>query len=334
MSTQFSEQWFVDRVIGAWCRRTENAEPAMRSVLNQVMVSPRIRIDQVVEYFYAGTDKEMWERNRDFPFLIPPFDRVWLESSQPSRIVSEIHGVVNWTGPSRMAVHISRHNTPTNGAFNVAGALGGSLSLSGPPGTKHALFITLYAEYGSVFTTEAALHVPMFLDEFGAPLFFWDDAGRMRETFIVPPAILDMLNERGIDRDGYAQEMNRFLDPFLLALSFLNCRNAVVSEMRVARHERRRQEKAGTASAKHYVLTIDALKRVVSARVAEAGESVQKALHICRGHFATYSDDHPLFGKHTGKFWRPAHIRGHAESGVVTKDYSLQISSWSDAHAR
>jgi hypothetical protein len=47
------------------------------------------------------------------------------------------------------------------------------------------------------------------------------------------------------------------------------------------------------------------------------------AFHLCRGHFAEYTADKPLFGnpKLVGKFWHPPHTRGKKEHGEVIKDY-------------
>lgn len=42
-----------------------------------------------------------------------------------------------------------------------------------------------------------------------------------------------------------------------------------------------------------------------------------KAWHICRGNFATYTDAAPLFGKYTGRYWRPQHVRGDKKHGEV-----------------
>lgn len=53
-----------------------------------------------------------------------------------------------------------------------------------------------------------------------------------------------------------------------------------------------------------------------------AGSGLQRALHICRGHFKTYQDQ-GLFGKHKGTFWVPMHLRGTAEEGIVRKEYKI-----------
>lgn len=53
---------------------------------------PIIVVDNVAEYFYAGTDQEHWYWN-DFPNVTPPFSEFWVEYRRPSKIVSEITGV-------------------------------------------------------------------------------------------------------------------------------------------------------------------------------------------------------------------------------------------------
>jgi hypothetical protein len=46
----------------------------------------------------------------------------------------------------------------------------------------------------------------------------------------------------------------------------------------------------------------------------------RRALHVCRGHFARYTEERPLFGRVAGTFWRPMHLRGSASEGLVLKD--------------
>ena len=46
-------------------------------------------------------------------------------------------------------------------------------------------------------------------------------------------------------------------------------------------------------------------------------------LHTVRGHFATYTPEAPLFGKLVGTYWRPWHLSGNPERGVIESDYKL-----------
>lgn len=49
-----------------------------------------------------------------------------------------------------------------------------------------------------------------------------------------------------------------------------------------------------------------------------------KRLHWVRGHFSTYSETAPLFGRIAGRFWIPAHLSGLASEGVIDSDYRLE----------
>lgn len=50
----------------------------------------------------------------------------------------------------------------------------------------------------------------------------------------------------------------------------------------------------------------------------------ERAFHLCRGHFKTYTAERPLFGKYTGTFWWQAQARGSKEHGEVVKDYAVK----------
>src|SRR5262245_7250393 len=52
-------------------------------------------IDNVAEYFYAGTPKEEWDPQEDFPCLAPPYSTFWMEYRRPSRLVSEETGITS-----------------------------------------------------------------------------------------------------------------------------------------------------------------------------------------------------------------------------------------------
>lgn len=56
------------------------------------------------------------------------------------------------------------------------------------------------------------------------------------------------------------------------------------------------------------------------------GNSLAKALHICRGHFADYREGAGLFGRYHGLVWRDMHVRGDKSAGVVQKDYAVNAT--------
>jgi hypothetical protein len=61
------------------------------------------------------------------------------------------------------------------------------------------------------------------------------------------------------------------------------------------------------------------------------GQGIQEvALHSVRGHFATYTEASPLFGKYTGTYWKGSHIRGRQEHGEINKDYKVLSNEGGD----
>jgi hypothetical protein len=110
----------------------------------------------------------------------------------------------------------------------------------------------------------------------------------------------------------------------LLTLSFMHCKNVVLSEVssdRLISNERRR---VGLKPfVRYHTIDIDPMKRVLRIEGSSETAGLQRALHICRGHFSTYSEERPLFGRVAGTFWIPSHVRGSIKEGVVVSDYTV-----------
>lgn len=112
----------------------------------------------------------------------------------------------------------------------------------------------------------------------------------------------------------------------LLALSFMNCKNVAQVDATDTHGpsdkwlRRQRQPRI-----EYRVLDINPMKQVLRTEGGSDTNGLKKALHICRGHFAHYSEDRPLFGKFTGQFWKPAHVRGNIDQGAVVKDYRVKV---------
>lgn len=111
----------------------------------------------------------------------------------------------------------------------------------------------------------------------------------------------------------------------LYAINFANCKNVAkrdaTDELGPSPKWVKRQ-KAPTI--RYHVLEIDPSKTRSASPVNPEADGPKKSLHICRGHFVTYTAEKPLFGKYVGTFWVPAHVRGSKEYGVVEKDYSIK----------
>jgi hypothetical protein len=74
---------------------------------------------------------------------------------------------------------------------------------------------------------------------------------------------------------------------------------------------------------RYHTVDIEPMKRVLWSEGQIESVGLKRALNIVRGHFSTYSEERPLFGKVAGTFWIPCHVRGTVEEGVVASDYQV-----------
>lgn len=110
-------------------------------------------------------------------------------------------------------------------------------------------------------------------------------------------------------------------------LNLLSCKNISIgdAEARFNQDEkwRRRQKQP---SIKYKVLKVSAPgSRQPPVDLAGRGEGGWMPHHMCRGHYATYTEEKPLFGKYSGRFWIPAHVKGSLKNGAVIKDYEVRL---------
>ena len=109
-----------------------------------------------------------------------------------------------------------------------------------------------------------------------------------------------------------------------MGISFMNCKNVTRLEKREVSSPKAVKRQNAPPFIKYYILDINPMKEVLRTEGHSESIGLKKALHICRGHFATYTAEKPLFGKYVGMFHRPDHVRGSAEKGVVVKDYNVK----------
>jgi hypothetical protein len=106
------------------------------------------------------------------------------------------------------------------------------------------------------------------------------------------------------------------------AFQLTHCRNIIVNDEPPHRPEMPRGKKNKSPKIVCKTLSItDQL--IVRDDTHSAGERPGVSKHICRGHFSHYTEEKPLFGKYSGTFWIPMHIRGAAKHGIVSKEYEL-----------
>ena len=146
-----------------------------------------------------------------------------------------------------------------------------------------------------------------------------------KDGSITPPGITRLVPVDRLRLDpGLLVHAVRLRRVFHLALSFMHCRNVdqeiVDQPPKLAKGWKK---KHGHRLVRYRVLDIDPMKQTLESVGGASENGLKKALHICRGHFATYTEDAPLFGNYVGSVWKPQHVRGSARQGVVVKDYRV-----------
>lgn len=119
-------------------------------------------------------------------------------------------------------------------------------------------------------------------------------------------------------------ELSPFFHPAFLTTCFLHCNNVARDAVDPPpKASRKHLREHGRELTRYHTLRIDPIKQILEHSGRASQEGLQRALHLCRGHFKTYTPQAPLMGKHTGTyFWGPQ-LRGSGKAGEVRKDYSI-----------
>ena len=114
-----------------------------------------------------------------------------------------------------------------------------------------------------------------------------------------------------------------------LYTEILNCQNIITKEVTPSgklNHKRVRNGKLPLYSYKILEVVKGKPKTKNAGSVPwdyKSPEAVR--FHLCRGHFKTFTEERPLFGKYSGTFWWNPQSRGDRNKGVVEKEYSVKV---------
>ncbi|MEE8551456.1 MAG: hypothetical protein V3T08_09425 [Gemmatimonadota bacterium] len=246
-----------------------------------------------VESFWAGHSQDDWG-TKDFPNLAPPFDVVWYEYRPSHRVFDGGRWKTSDCPYTAIGGLVSAKEH--EGGWLICTILLGLVpDAERPPGCPDVVFLG-----------EACAQI----NEHGAP----DIDGHY---FLFSREIANL-------QIGYENALWNMVTPIYLAICFMHCRNVVQREVSQPRGPSRQWAREhGRPLVRYHVLDIDPMKATLEAEGGVSKNGLKKALHICRGHFATYTEDAPLFGNYVGTVWKPQHVRGSAQQGAVVKDYEV-----------
>jgi len=107
-------------------------------------------------------------------------------------------------------------------------------------------------------------------------------------------------------------------------LKLINCKNIEADTIEPAPKLNKKRLKKGKKPFLSYKVLTLKLPSKGNMGTSIACTGVKQRMHVCRGHYKTYTESKPLMGKITGTFWWQPSIRGSKKSGAITKDYKIK----------
>jgi hypothetical protein len=274
--------------------------------------TPVILADNVFDYCWETWGEREVDAVEVLPNVAPPFPRFWCEYGYPSAFPSGPPPYARKNGCLIRALQVRTLN-------EEAKDLGGSMRI--PDEAEWVLTFSFVVEWsdGDVEKPEVSLLYAVAKDGSITALGRQAESGQAIMCYYSAPSALP-------DAQYDSQGSNAIRASFapLMALCFMHCKN--VAQVRQPPPEKLSKawtRRHGRPLTRYTVLNINPMKKVLRDEGGAEHTGLVKALHICRGHFKHFTEEHPLFGKAVGTYWWPMHARGRAEAGVVVKDYRV-----------
>lgn len=292
---------------------------------------PKILITNVIEYF-ADNWRDASDMLNNPPNAAPPFNICWLEG----RIPEYGYGI-----------------TAEGGCYIAAMFLGFDIMNPGEDSERTEPGLTdaekqLFEQYKRPDVPFDAWEDVRWITHFVGAIKPPEELG-YHETWAPTFHMVHLVKEDGKIAAGVVQGFGVFSDGYLdsmepeernehniihlfsvvppmLAISFLHCKNVELVEQEHTFHLDKRassgrlKKKSKMAKVRYHMLTVEPIRKILATEGQIERHGMQKALHICRGHFKDYRE-HGLFGKHKGIYWWNQQLRGSQDRGVMIKDY-------------
>jgi len=283
-----------------WLKARESFTTALMGDL------PIFLIDNIADYIYGGEEIK-WDIVRDFPNLAPPYTQFWAEFRKPP-----------WGKFLPVASPRSRFGFLIT-ALDPAALVGHYAETQAPSAeTRWILQCELCLSFGESYQIRGVRS--------------WKPLGP------TPPIYVDISKEgrpvgwfqasygdKPVPGESAALQLS--LNPVLLTLCFLHCKNVRIidhtADPKLAKRYRERH--GGVSPAPYKTLVIEPLKGILEKEGRSGEIGLQKALHICRGHFMDFREGPGLFGKHHGIYWQPMHVRGSKAEGAKATPPEIKV---------
>jgi len=284
--------------------RLEQAWTSYAATVNEILHDefPILLIDNVADYYFQASDQEYWDLSRDFPNLAPPYVRFWCEHKLPKTIHSKQKGdtqVSELVPSGRVGILIT--------ALDPKECKGDGI----PVEARWILWADIFIDFGRRDCAADGPHCPIFLAI--------DAEGRLLGE---PHAQSYSEPELG----EIVRSLMTWLHPALLAISFLHCKNvAIVENEAPAKLAKRHRERHGVTPCRYKTLIIEPLKQILRREGGSDKVGIQRALHICRGHFKDYRQGAGLFGRYHKLIWQPSIVRGTKGEKAPPREAEIRL---------
>jgi hypothetical protein len=249
---------------------------------------PVIDVFDTVDLFY-NHEKCIWslEGGEDFPNLAPVFEEYFLESKVPK----------TYRTPDKVVA--------TDSEINSFGCLVSSKKVEDGWKTSYLMFVE--REKGRVIS----------------PIEFMVNVDK---NGIIIGAARVGYDPNKVNKNGLGMLTSIIVLPMLFSNCFLHCKNVeLVDNHPPEKSNRKHIKRYGVPMTKYYTLHIEPMKQILKTEGNSEENGLQKALHICRGHFKDYREGKGLFGRHKEIYWWDNQVRGTLDRGRIKKDYKLKI---------
>lgn len=257
-----------------------------------------IKAGNVAKYFFEGTGQEEWNILEDFPNVAPVFENMFFE----------------WEIPDRMLIGNQLIEKPEKTIEKVGIFIAANENPSGMDNIRWCLNCLIFLKPFNEGIRLAPAYFFIFVNKNGHPV----DSPNQKKG-------ITWMCEKYIPQDQQDKVYSGFrihIDIALLTLSFMHCKNILITQYDPHNHPKGRTRHA--SHIKHYTLEIDPMRKILESKGGASHNGIKKALHICRGHFKTFSEEKPLLGKAAGTFWWADHMRGSIQNGLIDKDYEVK----------
>lgn len=298
-----------------------NDSPAWKNHRGSLGGAKLIVADNVADYFWRGTDQEMWDLNEDFPNIAPPFEQMFIEGKCPAYSLSKTEGThpieIDISGCYIMGFPYSDGLRRTIKAQVHKGRESLDRFDRPPKWLLTCIPVVRVRRTGEISYPQVLYNI------------YVDAQGRATRYFASPAeevAYEMMAVNPDVDTPERIEQLKDFFWPCLcialLTISFMHCRNVELEEVvppkKLAKAHAKR---TGLILHRYSVISITPMVSVLRAAATANGLSSRRALHICRGHFKDYRQ-RGLFGKYQGTFWWGQQARGTGP-GIVESTYDV-----------